>query len=169
MAFPATLRRIIIALNGYEGPEYYQAGDGVMKPGMIVMEDDADEVKVCTSTDKPLGVVGCDADHDLMTVYAEGERIPIYPLGCGVDIYVACVDATTIDVNKGVIIETADDTTLKGHGKVVETFTALTTTHTHATGGERMWGAPAFWIGRALETADITSAVVNYVPVKLSI
>ena len=170
MAFPAILRRIIIALNGYEGPEYYQAGDSLCKPGMIVMEDDADEVKVCTTSGKPIGVVGSDADHDLSTVYAAGERIPIYPLGCGVDIYVLCVDDTTIDVDKGVIIETADaETSFKGHGKVVEAFTALTTTHSHAATGERMWGAPAFWVGRALETADITSQVKRYVPVKLSL
>ena len=87
MVFPATLRRMLIALNGYEGPEYYQAGDSSCKPGYVVMFDDADEVKICTSTGKPIGIVGCDADHDLMTVYAAGERMPVYPLGSGVDIY----------------------------------------------------------------------------------
>ncbi len=160
---------MIIAYNGYEGPEYYQAGDSSMKPGYIVMEDDADEVKICTATGKPIGVVGCDADHDLATAYTAGERIPIYPLGCGVDIYVACIDATTITVVKGGVIDTADDTTLQGRGRIQDAFTALTTTHTHAVTGERMWGAPAFWVGKALATGSITSAVNRYVPVKLSL
>jgi len=161
MAFPSTLYRLIIALNGYDGPEYYQAGDSLMKPGYICMEDDADEVKICTSTGAPLGVIGCDADHDLGTVYAAGERIPVYPLGCGVDIYVACVDATTITVTKSSIMDTADDTTLIGHARVAdapESTTVVTVRNTSS----------LFWIGKAQEAGSITSAIVRYVPVKLS-
>lgn len=162
MAFPSTLYRLVIALNGFTGPEYYQAGDSLCKPGYIVMEDDADEVKICTSTGKPIGVVGCDADHDLGTVYTAGERMPVFPLGCGVDLYVACIDATTITVVKGGIIDTADDTTLIGRGRIMdapEATTAVTVRNTST------W----FWIGTALETGSITSAVNRYVPVKLSL
>ena len=168
MAFPSTLRRMIIALNGYDGPEYYQAGDSSMKPGYVCMEDDADEVKICTSTGKPLGIVGCDADHDLGTVYAAGERIPVYPLGCGVDIYVACVDATTITVTKSSIMDTADDTTLIGHAKVKDAHVQMTT-GTIGSGGDERNMSSAFWIGKAQEAGSITSAVVRYVPVKLSL
>ena len=162
MAFPATLRRLIIALNGYDGPEYYQAGQATLKPGMIVAEDDADEVKLCEETLYPIGIVGCDADHDFDTAYDAGERVPVYPLGCGVDIYVLCKDPTTIDVNKGVIIESSDTAAHDGHGKVIdlpESTTVVTVRNTSS----------IFWIGRALETADITSAVAKYVPVKLSL
>lgn len=166
MAFPSTLRRMVIALNGYAGPEYYQAGAATIKPGMIVMEDDADEVKICTSTGEPIGVAGCDADHDLGTAYAAGERVPVYPLGCGVDIYVLSGDNTTIDVNKGVIIETADLTTYAGCAKVQPAYVAHTTASGDATGRTL---TSRFWVGRALETADITSAVQRYIPVKLSI
>ena len=168
MAFPSTIYRLIIALNGYTGPEYYQAGDSSCKPGMIVMEDDADEVKVCTSTGQPIGVVGCDADHDLGTVYAAGERIPVYPLGCGVDLYVLSGDNTTIDVNKGVIMETADLTTYVGCAKVKESFVVATTTFAASAVTERNLSS-IFWIGRALETADITSAVQRYIPVHLGL
>ena len=162
--FPATLRRLVIALNGMSGPEYFQAGDSSCKPGMIVMEDDADEVKVCTSTGKPIGVVGCDADHDLGTVYTAGERIPIWMLGCGVDIYILCSDATTITVVKGGIIDTADDTTLKGTGRIADAMTVSTTTEYVHT----LRNSTFFWIGKALETGSITSAIARYVPVKLS-
>jgi len=168
MAYPSTLRRIILALNGYTGPEYFQAGDSSLKPGYVAMYDDADEVKICTSTGKPIGVVGCDADHDLGTVYAAGERVPIYPLGCGVDIYVACIDATTITVEVGSIIDTADDTTLIGRGRVKDAFIAITTTIAANMGTERNVGS-AFWVGRAQEAGSITSAVNRYIPVKLSL
>ena len=121
--FSASLRRIVIALNGMDGPEYFQAGDSSCKPGMIVMEDDADEVKVCTTTDLPIGVVGCDADHDLNTVYTAGERIPIWMLGCGVDIFVRFQYATTITLAKGVIAESqGGDTTMGGSAMTKTAF-----------------------------------------------
>lgn len=165
MVFPATLRRIVIALNGYDGPEYYQAGDSSCKPGYVVMFDDNDEVKICTSAGQPIGIVGCDADHDLMTVYAAGERMPVYPLGCGVDIYVACVDATTIVVENGDFMDTADDTTLIGHARVRDDVTVSTTTeYVHTLRNTLLY----FLLGRALESGSITSAVVRYVPIKLS-
>jgi len=168
MAFPSTLYSgVVIALNGYDGPEYYQAGASTsLKPGMIVMEDDADEVKECTSTGIPIGVVGCDADHDLGTAYSAGERVPIYPLGCGVDIYVKSGDDTTISIVKGDIIETADLTTYAGMAKEIPAYVAVTTATNDSTG--RAYTA-RFWIGRALETADITSAVSRFIPVKLSL
>ena len=166
MIFPSTLRRMEIAYNGMEGPEYFQAGDSNMKPGMICMHDDADEVKICTSTGAPFGVVGCDADHDLSTAYTAGERIPVWVLGCGVDIYVLCKDATTITVVKGSIIDTADDTTLKGQGRVKDTFVVATTTYAASAATERNLGI-TFYIGRALASGSITSAVARYVPVHL--
>ncbi|MHA1221324.1 MAG: hypothetical protein ACTSQB_06290 [Candidatus Heimdallarchaeota archaeon] len=168
MAFPATLRRLIIALNGYDGPEYYQAGDSLMKPGYVVMEDDGDEVKTCISTGKPIGIVGCDADHDMSTVYSAGERIPIFPLGCGVDLYVACIDTTTITLIKGAIIDTADGTTYLGRAKVKDAYIVHTTANANTAGTERNT-LSTFWIGRALETGSITSEVMRYVPVKLSL
>lgn len=169
MIFPSTLySRLVIAYNGVKGPEYFQAGDSLMKPGMVCTHDDADEVKVCLSTTKPFGIVGCDADHDLSTVYAEGERIPIWVLGCGVDIYVKCADSSTITVEKHDIIETAD-TTWKGDGKVKEDFLiASTTNYLGTAAAERNIGI-GFYIGRALAGGSITATVERYVPVKLSL
>ena len=166
MVFPATLYRLIIALNGYDGPEYYQAGDGLMKPGMICMFDDADEVKICTSTGKPLGVIGCDADHDLGTVYALGERIPVYPLGCGVDMYVIAKATMTVEI--GSIMETEDETTLVGHGRLKTAYVILTTANVTANGTERNLTS-GFWIGKAIEAGAVTTAVTRYIPVKLSL
>jgi len=159
MVFPATLYRLVIALNGYDGPEYFQAGDGLLKPGMICMFDDADEVKICTSTGAPLGVVGCDAYHDLGTVYAIGERVPVYPLGCGVDIYVIAKATMTVEI--GSIMETEDETTLVGHGRLLTALVATTAVTVRNT-------SSFFWIGRAQEAGGVTTAVTRYIPVKLS-
>lgn len=167
MVFPSTLySRAVIALNGHEGPEYFQAGDSSMYPCTVVMYDDEDEVKVCTSTGQPIGIVGCDADHDLGTVYAAGERIPIWMLGSGVDIYVKCKDATTITVERGDFMDTADDTTLIGMARVRDDeIVSITTEYV---GTLRNTGQ-FFLIGRALSAGSITSAVARYVPIRLSI
>ena len=170
MIFPSTLySRLVIALNGVDGPEYFQAGDALMYPGTVVTHDDADEVKICTSTSKPFGIVGCDADHDLSTLYALGERIPIWVLGTGVDIYVLCEDHATITVEKHDIMETSDDTTNMGKGKVKEDFiVASTTNYLGTAAAERNIGI-GFYIGRALAGGSITATVARYVPVKLSL
>lgn len=170
MIFPSTLySRIVIAYNGVEGPEYFQAGDSLMKPGTVCTHDDADEVKLCISTAKPFGIIGCDADHDLGTVYAEGERIPVWELGCGVDIYILCEDHATITVEKHDIIELSDDTTNKGKGKVKEDFiVASTTNYLGTAAAERNIGI-GFYLGRANAAGSITATVARYVPVKLSL
>lgn len=168
MIFPSSLTsRLVIAKNGFEGPEYFQAGDSSMKPGMVVMHDDADEVKVCTSTGAPFGIVGCDADHDLNTAYTAGERIPIFPLGCGVDMYVMSLDPAAQTVVKGSIMDTGDATTQAGTVRVKDTFIVATTTFNATAVTERNLSS-AFWVGKALASGSITSATTRYVPVKLS-
>lgn len=165
MEFPTTLRRLVIAYNGVSGPEYFQAGDGNMKPGMVVMEDDADEVKICSGTGIPIGIVGCDADHDLSTVYTIGERIPIWLLGCGVDLYVLHEDHDTKTILRGSILESSDDTTNNGKAKMKEAYVAVTTATNDATGRSY---TSLFWIGKSLGDGTATSAIAQYVPVKLS-
>jgi len=166
MEFPTTLRRLVIALNGIQGPDYMQAGCATLKPGMIVMEDDADEVTICNSTGIPIGVVGCDADHDLGTVYASGERVPIWRLGCGVDIYVLHEDHDTKTILHGSIIATSDDTTNNGKAKMKEAHIVHTTANA-ATAGSTRNSTSFFWIGRSLGDGTATSAVPQYVPVNL--
>ena len=168
MAFPTALTtRVLIAANGIEGPDYYQAGDSLLKPGMVCMEDDADEVKVCITTGIPLGIVGCDADHDLGTVYTVGERIPVWLLGTGVDIYIRSKDAGTQTITKNSIMVTADDTTLKGHTMVKDAHIVMTTANAQTAGTTRNL-TTFFWLGRSLETGSILTDTVMYVPVKLS-
>lgn len=165
MAFPAVLRRLVIALNGVDGPEYYQAGVATLKPGMVCMFDDADEVKLCTSTGQPAGIIGCDADHDLATVYALGERIPVWAIGCGVDIYVRFLDKDhdqTIELGKTII--TADETTQIGNAMLFA-FVAVTSNFLDATGRAM---TSMQWIGKALASGTVTSNTVRYVPVKLT-
>ena len=166
MEFPTTLRRLVIALNGHDGPDYFQAGIGTLKPGMVVMEDDADEVTICTPTGIPLGIVGCDADHDLSTVYDSGERIPIWLLGCGVDLYVLHEDHDTKTILLGSIIESSDDTTNHGKVKMKEANVVLTTANV-TSGGTARNITPFFWIGKSLGDGTATSAIAQYIPVKL--
>lgn len=167
MARTSLTSRVLIARNGWEGPEYYQAGDSSCKPGMIVMEDDADEVKVCTSTGKPIGVVGCDADHDLSTVYTAGERIPIWTLGSGVDIYIKHGGKASDTVEKGSIMETASSTTYVGTMQEYIRAT-ITTAVLAAKVTERLIG-PGFWIGRSLETITCTTGTARFIAVRLSL
>ena len=155
MAFPTTLRRSVIAFNGNEGPEYFQA-DAAMKPGEIVEFVDADEVAVCTTDDYPIGVVGCDADHDLMTDYAAGERVPIWMLGCGVDLYVLCYDADAKTLEFGSYICSSDATA--GAGSLQDGYTDT---------AERT-DLMTFVIGRALEGGSLGATTVTYIPVRLS-
>lgn len=168
--YPITLRRMVIAKNGVEGAEYFKAGDALMKPGMVCTHDsDTAEVKKCITTTKPFGIVGCDADHDLGTVYAENERIPVWVLGCGVDLYVLCGKGSavaTYTITKGTIIDTQDDTTQTGYGKPKTAFVAITTATNDSTGRGY---TTLFWIGTALEGGTIsTTNAALYVPVKLS-
>lgn len=167
MIFPATLRRLIIALNGCDGPRYFQCGTAGILPGTVVMEDDADEVTDCTSTGKPIGIAGCDAHHDLMTAYAAGDRMPVWMLGSGVDLYVKAEDATTITVVWGSIMDTADDTSKNGCIKMKDAFVALTTTNVTTNGTERNI-TDHFVVGRCLGDGAVTSAVARYIPIRLS-
>ena len=163
----ALTSRVIVAFNGCEGPEYFQAGDSSCKPGYIVMEDDNDEVKLCISTAKPIGVVGCDADHDLSTVYAAGERIPIFMLGSGVDIYVYHGGKASDTVEKGSMMETASSTTYAG---MMQEFirATITTAVLAAKVTERLIG-PGFWIGRSQQTLTATTGTGQYIVVRLSL
>lgn len=163
----ALTTRVVVAYNGSEGPEYFQAGDSSCKPGYLVMEDDKDEVKLCISTAKPIGVVGCDADHDLSTAYTAGERIPIFMLGSGVDIYVYHGGKAGDSVEKGSIMETASSTTYAGTMQEYIRAT-ITTAVLAAKVTERLIG-PGFWIGRSQQTIVCTTGVASYIVVRLSL
>ena len=84
-----TLIRCVIALNGLKGPEWFKTGDATIKPSYVVMEDDIDEVTICTADAPPIGIAGEISYLDLMTAYADGIMIPVWMRGCGVSIYVA--------------------------------------------------------------------------------
>jgi len=156
--YPTTLySRLVIALNGIDGPEYFQAGDSLMKPGSICMHDDGDEVKQCTTAGFPFGIIGCDADHDLSTVYTEGERIPVWVIGCGVDIFVYCKDADAKTILFGTLICTSD--AIAGVGSMQDPYVD-TVERTDS------WN---FVIGRALVAGTLSAGAFEYVPVKLSL
>ncbi|GAH48847.1 unnamed protein product, partial [marine sediment metagenome] len=107
----------------------------------------------------------CDADHDLMTVYTVGERIPVWILGCGADVYVLIGDDATHTFTKKDIVDLADLTTYSGMGKKKDAYVAVTTDTADATGRGY---TTLFWIGKALEGGVCTAASARYVPVKLS-
>lgn len=165
MAFPTALYSgILIALNGATGPEYFRAGDSLMKPGMICTHDAAaDEIKVCISTTKPFGVIGCDADHDLATVYTVGDRVPVWKIGSGVEVWVLCQDDALQTIIKGSIINSSDATTYKGCG-MEWTHTAITyTTIVSPELAERNI-LLTFMVGRAQSSGTITTAIARFVP-----
>ena len=164
MTLPSTLYSgVIIALNGKTGPEYFRAGDSLMKPAMVCMHDAAaDEIKLCVTAGIPFGIVGCDADHDLSTVYTVGERVPVWVLGSGVEIWVLTNDDTTITITKGINMETADLTTYTGGIKTQPAYVAVTTVTADSTG--RLYTS-RFLVGKALTSASITSEVARYCPV----
>jgi hypothetical protein len=156
----ATLYRCLIALNGSKGPKYYQAGDGVTKPSYLVMEDDADEVKVCSTSGKPIGVAGCPAYQDLNTVFTAGNRIPVYLLNTGVEIYVLHDGNSAESVIKGIKLQASSSTA--GTVRIKPAYTAKTTTYNLAQFTER-GDTDNFVIGRATETVTITSGTTQFI------
>ena len=126
----ATLYRCLIALNGCKGPKYFQAGDSLIKPSYVVMEDDADEVKICSTSGRPIGVAGCPAYHDMNTVYTAGVRVPIYMLGTGVEIMVLHDGAAAASITKGEKVKRSGTTA----GMVIDipAYVAKSTTYSAA-------------------------------------
>jgi len=154
MAFPTTLRRLVVDSAGQK-PRYFQAS-AAMKPGEIVEYVTANTVAVCTTDDKAVGVVGCDADHDLMTDYSAGERVPIWMAGCGAVVYVLCYDADAKTIEVGSLICSSDATA--GAGSLQDAYTD-TVDRT-----DSIWWA----IGRAEEAGALGATTVMYIPVRLS-
>lgn len=93
--------------------EWFQPGDGSMKPGFVGMEDDADEIKIAAAgATQPFCVVGLLPWHDIDTVYtigsnAAGEAIFGYLLGVGTKLRVA-KDGGTEAIAKANTLITSD-------------------------------------------------------------
>ncbi|MHA1513364.1 MAG: hypothetical protein ACTSRJ_04810 [Candidatus Hodarchaeales archaeon] len=104
---------VLIERNGYAGTEWYQAGDSLIKPGYLVMEDDVDEVKIAATDEVPYGIAGLKAGHEIDTVYAAGERITVFPIGSGCVVW-AKHDGTneTILKNSAMVISAGTELTL---------------------------------------------------------
>ena len=153
-----TLINLIIKMNGFKGPDWYQAGDSSMKPGYIAMEDDLDEIKICTANGFPIGIVGCPSYHDLNTVFTAGEKIPLFPRGCGVVMYVAFDDdtgATTYTRNSILTIDDANAGCAMAWS-YTDQDSALTNTL-------------AYTIGYLTQEVTTTADALVYVPCRLSI
>lgn len=165
MALPTTLYGgVIIALNGSSGPKYFRAGGSLMKPAMVCTHDsDTAEVKICGTSDKPFGIIGCDADHDLSTVYTAGERIPVYLIGSGVEVWIMCGDAGNMSVTKGAIMATADTATYVGMIKMYE-HVAITTDVSTAQLAQRNITSD-FHVGKSQDKDTVTATINKYLPV----
>ena len=160
----ATLTNCLIALNGIEGPEWYQAGDSLIKPCYVVMEDDADEVKICSTSGKPLGVAALDGDHDLNTIYTIGVSVPVYLIGSKISIYVLH-DGTAADVlTKGISVNASSNTA--GAVMLKPAWAAKTTTYNLAVHVERA-DTDHYVVGRSLITLTITSGTAAFIPIIL--
>ena len=156
----ATLYRCLLALNGMEGPEWYQAGDSSIKPSYLVMEDDADEVKICSTSGKPIGVAGCPSYHDLNTAFSVGERVPVWMLGSGVKIMVLHDGNSAEAVTKGAKLQSSSSTA--GAVRLKPDYTSKDTTYAYTEFSER-GDTDNFVIGRAAETVTITSGTAQFI------
>lgn len=159
----ATLNRCLIALNGVQGPKWYQAGDGSTKPSYLVMEDDADEVKVCSTSGTPIGVAAARGDQDLNTVYTSGERIPVYWKGSGVEIMVLWDGVAPISLKK---YESQLERSATTAGSVTIRASYSIPTSTTAVAGAS-WAETeyrdTYVIGRAGQTLTLTSGTTKYI------
>ena len=107
----ATLIRCLVRKKKNQGPNWYQAGAGTIYPSYLVMEDDSDEVTICATSARPIGIAGCPTYHDLNTAYTSGVMIPVWRRGCGVVIYVLHDDdtgAATIDRGTPLVTDDAN-------------------------------------------------------------
>jgi len=109
MARASTLNHVLIAANGCEGPKWFQAGAAGIYIGYLVMYDDADEVKVATtSAAKLIGVAGCPSYQDSTDDFDAGTRVPVWIKGCGAEVWVTH-DGTT--GNSTLAVEVGDTLT----------------------------------------------------------
>ncbi len=107
----ATLIRCLVQLNGNEGPDWFQAGAATIYPSYLVMEDDADEVTICGTDARPIGIAGCPSYHDLNTAYSSGEKLPVWMRGCGVVIYALFDDGSNdATLDRGNAVRSSGDT-----------------------------------------------------------
>lgn len=154
----ATLYRVLLALNGVEGPDFFQAGDASIQPGFAVCRDTAAEVKICpVSGTRPLGVAGATSYQDLNTVIAIGHRVAVWLCGSGVDVMLLHDDdtgATTLvrpsyfvpdDANAGAAM-------IWGYTDAAELTDTL-----------------SFVIGKLLADVTISGDTPTYIKIKLSL
>jgi hypothetical protein len=95
---------VLYRSNGCEGPDWYQAGDSSIYPAYAVMEDDADEVKVCATNGAPIGIAGCQSYHDLNTAFTAGKRLPVWRIGCGATVWSTLDGNATETLDKGALL-----------------------------------------------------------------
>jgi len=162
MALPTTLYGgVIIATNGITGPKYFRAGDSLMKPATVCTHDAAnDEIKQCGTTDRPYGIIGCDSDHDLSTVYTVGDRVPVWLIGSGVEVWILCGDADSVDIVKGSVMHTADSSTYPGKITLYTYHQATTFTDINA-----RYPINEFFVGLSQEMDTVTATIAKYLPV----
>ena len=152
-----TLIRCVIALNGLSGPAWFQAGDATIKPSYVVMEDDIDEVTICTADAPPIGIAGCPSYHDLNTVFSSGDPIPVWLRGCGVSIYVAFDNDTGAATYTRGSILVSDD----ANSGCVMIFAY--------SDGDEDTDSPNNMIGILLEEVTTTADALVYIPCRMSI
>lgn len=161
----ATLYKCLIATQGAT-PQYFQAGDSLIKPSYVVMEDDNDEVKICATSGHPFGVAGCPAYHDMNTVYTVGVRVRVWLLGSGVEIMLLHDANTGESITKGMNLIASTGTA--GHVRIQIDYVTKTTTYNlteHTEGGD----TSRFVVGYALETVTVTSGTTEFMRAKLAI
>jgi len=160
----ATLYKCLLATQGAT-PQYFQAGDAVIYPSYVVMEDTNEEVKVCATSGHPFGVAGCPAYQDMNTAYGIGTRVRVWLLGSGVEIMLLHDGNSGEAVIKGINLIVS--TSVAGNVRIQIDYVSKTTTYNlteHTEGGD----TSRFVVGYALETVTITSGTTEFIRAKLA-
>ena len=97
-------------LGGKYLVQWWQAGDGSMRAGMVCSDDDADEVKLCVVDGIPFGVIAYCPYIDLDTAHVIGTAIPMHPIGSGGMLAVAH-DTQVENSEKGGLVRISTSTT----------------------------------------------------------
>jgi len=89
MARATVLSSVLIATNGVEGPKWFKAGDSLIYIGYAVEYEDADEVVVMPTTKTTVitGIAGCPSYVDNTAVFTVDDRVPVWMIGCGAEVW----------------------------------------------------------------------------------
>jgi len=86
----STYTRQIVVSHGIHGPVTRRDNGGVIYPGWTVTSEGQTFPDIITPTaaaNSVLGIAGCNANHDVDTIYADNDEFPVFLCGSGAIVY----------------------------------------------------------------------------------